>query len=286
MNLRNLRYFLAAYEAGSTVAAARLCHVTQPVISNAIGQLEEELGTRLFSRQQRGMVPTAAAIRLFRLGGKLLADAQAIVETFQDASTHPRLSLRIYPTVNVGLVRKLLRHLRRELTHLEISVLDDRQAVVDAELTVQTCVGEGQHFVPLWEEAYVLAVPDDHPLAIKEEVSLLDLHGVAFIERTQCELSGQWHQGLSQFKVVPEVRARVQSEEWAMGLVAAGVGVTITPLHAADRRDGVVVRGDVPELQAVRRVIGLACERVPQEGTLAEGLRVCEPWARGMALVV
>ena len=79
MNLRNLRYFCSAFEAGSTVAAARLCHVTQPVISNAIAQLEEELGTQLFTRQQRGLVPTAEGVRLFRLGGKLLADAQAIV---------------------------------------------------------------------------------------------------------------------------------------------------------------------------------------------------------------
>jgi DNA-binding transcriptional LysR family regulator len=61
MNLRNLRYFCAAYEAGTTVAAARQCHVTQPVISNAIAQLEEELGTRLFTRQQRGLLPTAAS---------------------------------------------------------------------------------------------------------------------------------------------------------------------------------------------------------------------------------
>lgn len=282
MHLRNLRYFCAAYEAGSTVAAARLCHVTQPVISNAIAQLEEELATRLFTRQQRGMVPTAAAVRLFRLGGKLLADAQAIVETFQDTATHPRLSLCVHPTVSMAHVQNLLRHLRRELTHLEVSVSDTATSV-DAELTSQGCVAEGRHFQPLWEEQYALLVPREHPLAVKEDISLRDLNGVAFIERTQCELASYWHAGLSQFQVVPDVRARVGSQEWAIGLVAAGVGVTIAPLHPMDRHDDLVVRHDLPELQGARRMVGLACDRHPQ-GTLADVLRVCEPWARALPL--
>lgn len=278
MNLRNLRYFCAAYEAGSTVAAARLCHVTQPVISNAIAQLEDELGTQLFTRQQRGLVPTAAGIRLFRLGGKLLADAQAIVETFQDASTHPRLSLRIHPTVSVTHVQRLLRHLKEELTHLELSLHTDADVPVDAELTSQTCVAPGRHFMPLWEEQYALLVPREHPLAVKEQVTLADLHGAAFIERTQCELAAHWHAGLAHSQVVPDVRARVDSQEWAIGLVAAGVGVTIAPLHPLDRHHEVVVRRDVAELQSARRVVGLACDAA-SSGTLARVLRACEPWA-------
>src|SRR5690606_12918520 len=180
MNLRNLRYFCTAYEAGSTVAAARLCHVTQPVISNAIAQLEEELGARLFTRQQRGLVPTAAGVRLFGLGGRLLADAQAILESFQDASTHPHLRLRIHPTVSVAHVQRLLRHLQSELVHLQLHIdSGEADAPVDAELTSQTCVAPGRHFQPLWEEQYVLLVPPGHPLAVEETLGLADLHGVA-----------------------------------------------------------------------------------------------------------
>lgn len=284
MNLRNLKYFCAAYEAGSTVAAARLCHVTQPVISNAIAQLEEELGTRLFTRQQRGLEPTAAAIRLFRLGGKLLADADAIVETFQDAASHPHLSLRIHATVSVAHVQKLLRHLKRELTHLELSVQDEGQAA-DVELTSQGCAGEGRAFLPLWEEQYALLVPGDHPLAVQEDISLADLNGVAFIERTQCEMASYWNAGLSQFKVTPDVRARVDSQEWALGLVAAGVGVTMAPLHPLDRLEGIVVRHDLAELQGACRQVGLAYEpRAGESGTLADVLRACEPWARALAV--
>lgn len=281
MNLKNLRYFCAAFEAGSTVAAARQCHVTQPVISNAVAQLEEELGVRLFTRHQRGLVPTPAAQRLFRLGGKLLADAQALVETFQDGASHPRLSLCIHPSISIEHARRLLRHIKREISTLAVSVPRDGQPA-DAELMASTCAPAGHAFLPLWEEQYVLVVPPEHPLAIQESVGLLDLHGVDFVDRTHCEMAAAWHAGLGQINVVPDVRAHTQSEEWALGLVAAGVGVTIAPVHAVHRRSDVVIRGDVAELQHVKRTVGLAYAPSPK-GVLADVLRVCESASLGVA---
>lgn len=282
MNLRALRYFCAACETRSTVAAARQCHVTQPVISNAIAQLEEELGAVLFTRQARGLTPTPAGLRLYRQGGKLLADASAIVESFQDAGGRPRLALRIHPALDTAHVARLLRHLRRELVPLELTVLEQEGAAADGppadlDVTVESCVPAGHTFVALWEEHYVLAVPPEHPLAVQEQVSLRDLHGAAFVDRLHCELAAHWHAGLSQHHIVPDVRARVRSEEWAMGLVAAGVGVTIAPLHGGRARPGVVVRRDVAELQSVMRRVGLAFPGVAQ-GTVAEVVRVCSPW--------
>ena len=58
MDLRSLRYFCAAAEAGSLTAAAERCHVAQPSISNAVAQLEQEFALRLFSRSKRGVTLT------------------------------------------------------------------------------------------------------------------------------------------------------------------------------------------------------------------------------------
>ena len=53
MNLIHLRYFVELSRTGSyTQAARRLC-ITQPSLSHAMAQLEEELGTELFRRQGR-----------------------------------------------------------------------------------------------------------------------------------------------------------------------------------------------------------------------------------------
>lgn len=257
LSLRSLRYFCAAYEERSTVGAARVCHVTQPAISAAIAQLEEELGVRLFLRQQRGLAPTPAAQRLYRLGGKLLADSQAIAASFRDTAGDPPLALRILPAVSLESTRQLLRRWRRQMPRLQLTVAGPEEPA-DVELTSDACAAEGTNFVALWEERYVLAVPEEHPLAVQEAVGLADLHGVAFIERTHCEMHAAWQAAMGRGEVVPDVRARVDNEEWALGLVSAGVGVTIAPLHAATQREGVVLRTDVAELQQYRRSVGLA----------------------------
>lgn len=277
MHLRNLRYFCAAYEERSTVGAARACHVTQPVISGAIAQLEEELGVRLFLRQQRGLAPTAAAQRLYRLGGKLLADAEAISESFRDSTLNPQFALRVLPALSIEHTRRLLQQLRREIPHLALRLPDEGQPC-DATLTADHCADPSAAFLALWEETYALVVPHDHPLAVKESITLDDLHHVAFIERSHCEMQQTWQTAMGQHKVVPDVRARAESEEWALGLVAAGVGVTIAPLHALAAAPGLVVRGDVAVLQGFKRTIGLAYHP-PETGTLADVLRVCRRWA-------
>ncbi len=276
LSLRNLRYFCAAFEERSTVAAARLCFVTQPAISSAIGQIEEELSVRLFLRQHRGLVPTPAAQRLYRLARKLLADTDAISASFRQGESLP-FALRVLPSLSLAQTERLLRQLRRDIPLLALSLPED-ESPADAELTAATCADEGSEFVTLWEEPYVLLVPEDHPLAVKETLQLADLHQQPFVERSHCEMSDSWQAALGRDTVLPEVRARVHSEEWALGLVAAGVGVTIAPLHAAQARPGVVVRDDCAELTGFRRSVGLAFH-APATGTLAQVVAASQRWA-------
>lgn len=276
LSLRNLRYFCAAFEERSTVGAARVCFVTQPAISSALAQIEEELQVRLFLRQHRGLQPTPAAQRLYRLARKLLADTEAISASFRQGDEQP-FALRVLPSLGVEHTGRLLRQLRRDIPALALTLPDD-EAPADAALTAAPCAEEGSEFVALWEEQYVLLVPEEHPLAVKQALQLADLHGQPFVERTHCELSDSWQAALGRGAVQPEVRARVHSEEWAQGLVAAGVGVTIAPLHAVQPRPGVVVRDDCAELREVRRHIGLAFH-APATGTLQQVLAACQRWA-------
>src|SRR5699024_11482973 len=60
LNLKQLPYFIAIAETGSLSAAARRTGVSQPTISDYLHELEHELGTPLFERRQRRMLPTEA----------------------------------------------------------------------------------------------------------------------------------------------------------------------------------------------------------------------------------
>lgn len=276
MKLKNLSYFCAAFDERSTVGAARVCHVTQPAISSALTQLEEKLGVRLFVREQRGLRPTHAAQRLYRLASKLLADSVAIEASFRDTALAPKIALRIQPSVSLAHTQRLLRQLRRELTNLEIRVVDAEQEA-DLTLTAEVCTEPGSAFIALWSETYALIVPDDHPLAVQEQIELSDLHEVAFIERSHCELASAWQAFTGDTRFQPRIQARTNSEEWALGLVAAGVGVTIAPVHAITSLEGVVLRHDLKALQGLSRAVGIAYH-APASGHLADVLGVCQRW--------
>lgn len=97
-------------------------------------------------------------------------------------------------------------------------------------------------------------------------------------------MSDTWQAALGRGAVLPEVRARVHSEEWAQGLVVAGLGMTIVPLHAVQARPGIVVRDDCAELREVRRSIGLAFH-APATGTLEQVLASCQRWALSFTAV-
>lgn len=64
MDSRQLRYFAAIHDSGSLSAAAEREHVAVSALSYHLANLESELGTPLFERAPRGMVPTAAGVRL------------------------------------------------------------------------------------------------------------------------------------------------------------------------------------------------------------------------------
>ena len=71
MELREIEYLLTIYETGSIRGAAERLMIAQPSLSQFLSQYESELGTKLFLRTSRGVVPTPA-------GEIFLADARKI----------------------------------------------------------------------------------------------------------------------------------------------------------------------------------------------------------------
>ena len=89
MNLKQLPYFIAIAETGSLSAAARQAEVSQPAISGYLQDLERELGTPLFVRSHRRMVPTEAGTVYLDMARQVL-DLQARTHTMILARHNPR----------------------------------------------------------------------------------------------------------------------------------------------------------------------------------------------------
>jgi DNA-binding transcriptional LysR family regulator len=112
-------------------------------------------------------------------------------------------------------------------------------------------INADEHFIPLWTDRYVAALPPAHPLTLKDRLRTADFAGVAMIDRCYCEQSEFFNRSA----LPRETVAIAESEDWAMALVAAGVGVAIVPEGVARANPEVVVREiDVD----VKRQVGLA----------------------------
>ncbi|MGF6309488.1 DNA-binding transcriptional LysR family regulator [Bradyrhizobium sp. i1.8.4] len=112
-------------------------------------------------------------------------------------------------------------------------------------------INAGEHFIPLWSERYVAALPPSHPLTLKETLRTTDFAGVPMIDRCHCEQQEFFKRTSPPRKPV----AIAESEEWAMALVAAGVGIAIVPEGVARGNPDVAMRAiDID----VTRQVGLA----------------------------
>ena len=249
MDIRELRYFAAVYRERNLTAAARTCFVSQPSISTAITNLEAELGTTLFIRHKKGVAPTASAEQFHALARRIIDETDAARSLFRKPSTRTNLTLGLMRTLDVPRTIALLKPLTVRSDIALRLVGHDEPA--DARIISKSMLGDDEHFVPLWSERYVAALPPSHPLTLKERLRAADIAEFPMIDRCHCEQSVFFGR-LAQRR---QSAAIAQSEDWAMALVAAGVGIAIVPEGVAKGHPDVAIR----EIEVkIRREVGLA----------------------------
>jgi DNA-binding transcriptional LysR family regulator len=250
MDLRELVYFIAVYEERSVTAAARRCFISQPSVSASIASLEHELDAKLFLRHRKGATPTAAAERVYPMARRLVDDAAALKTAFRARETVERVSVGLMPSLDVERTRELLAAMTRARgVSLEVVGEDER---CDLRVVSKTLVRKGETFTPLWSERFVVALPSTHPLAARSELRSSDLAGEKVVERCHCEHARHFARGRRRLQTAAVAR----SEEWALALVSAGVGIAIVPEGSVrdDARVAIRALSDVN----VSRQVGLA----------------------------
>ena len=249
MDIRELRYFAAVYRARNLTAAARACFVSQPSISTAITNLEAELGTTLFIRHKKGVAPTASAEQFHALARRIIDEADAARSLFRKPATRTTVTLGLMRTLDVPRTIALLKPLTAR-TDIALRLVGSDEGA-DAGIISKSMLRADEHFVALWSERYVAALPPSHPLTLKDRLRTADLAGAAMIDRCHCEQSEFFGRAAQR----RQSAAIAQSEDWAMALVAAGVGIAIVPEGVAKGNPDVAVR----EIEVkVRREVGLA----------------------------
>ena len=275
MELRHLRYFLAvAEERHMTRAAARL-GLQQPPLSQQIRALENELGTKLFTRLPRGVELTPAGEAFLEeaqsvLGGveraTLRARAAAMgqrgrisIGLTTSASLHPGVTrtLRVYANSHAAISLDLHANSAAGLTEALL-----REEVHVAVMRAAVARPLDLIFKELAQENMLMALPAGHHLVsgkgsdVNAPIALRALAGERLILVRRHAAPGMYGNVVDACHKAgfePLIIAEVEQMLTSMNLVAAGVGISLVPASIREiRQEGIVYRPilDAPSLVA------------------------------------
>jgi DNA-binding transcriptional LysR family regulator len=237
MDLYQIRYFMAIVETGGFTKAAERLFVSQPSLSAGIKKLEQELGVTLFERGGRRAVITTAGKFFLEKATIILHEYEATLRKLKEFQQQPTLRLGTLRTIRIKTLAELLCTFQRQHPNVLFELLDGtipslrgrlESGDIDLAITILEDA-DPQTSLPLFQQRRVLAVSKSHPLAQRSSVRLADLHAQAFIQRSHCELYSETEQLLESRAIRSPIVYRADHEEWAIALVAAGLGITIMP---------------------------------------------------------
>ena len=263
MDLRSLQYFIAVYEKNSFSAAAKVCFVAQPSISSAVAQLEQQLAAQLFQRHARGVTPTTRGKKLYPLAKKLLGQADAIKNVFSEESVKRPFDLGVTKGLGVRRMSALLKDFTASQPNMELTLVPHTENC-DAKIIIKEELKENDKYLSLWQEDYVLALPYNHVLSLKESINIQDLDCLPFIQRTPCSAWNDLNDTLTLAGISVDIRAKIQTIDYALGLVSAGLGCALVPAHPEILAKSDIAYRHITSLCLTREII-LAYQNVSSE---------------------
>lgn len=236
--ISGLRVVREAARTESFTRAAERLGYTQSAISRQITLMEQAAGQALFERRARGVRLTAAGRIVVRHADTVLDVLDTAREELRTPLPPSRIRIGAFPTANAALVPRAIAAATQRYPGSEITLREGtspgllsalRRGRLDlAVLSGLLDPAEGVNIVPLLEDSLYLAVPLGHPLAGRGAVTIPELRDERWItgsDDSRTTLLGAWN--TAGWQPIIAYTAR----DWAakLGLVAAGLGVTIVP---------------------------------------------------------
>ncbi|WP_028550535.1 cidABC operon transcriptional activator CidR [Paenibacillus sp. UNC451MF] len=241
MDMRHLQYFLEVAHWKSFTKAAQALYITQPTISKMIKNLEEELGVILFDR-------IGKRIELTDAGAVLLTQAQHIVKSFDDMTSHldelmkvkrGRIRIGLPPMVGSNFFPRVIGKFREEYPGITLQLFEDGSKKVESEVGA----GEldiGVILLPTNDELFesfsfvkqrlMLVVHPSHPLAESKEASLIDLKDDSFLLfHEDFALHDRIIEECERLGFIPDVVYKSSQWDFISEMVAANLGIALLP---------------------------------------------------------
>lgn len=240
----------------TTMAAARALGMSQPAVSNALRQIEQQSGLALFERINNRLFPTEAARLIEEESAPLFAIHEALERRLADLREDKISRLHILSTPPLGhvvLPRALARFVarrKRVRCYLHVRELDDVIAAVEnGSADLGFGLGLSPHpaleMVPLFQGEMVCVCRPDHPLASRTVVTPADLDGETSLVALEAEMrmGAAIRHAFAEAQTPCPISIETRYCETACALAAAGLGAAIVdPFSPAARPELLVKR--------------------------------------------
>jgi LysR family carnitine catabolism transcriptional activator len=240
MNLstRQLKAFLALAQHRNFTRAAEQSHLSQPAFSSLIRSLEKDAGVRLFDRDTRKVVLTAAGRRFEASAQRLLTEMNAAICELREGSVvGGSVAIAAMPSLSARALPPVIARLHQDEPGLSLALIDAlpeqclamvRSAQVDFALTTIGRLSAEFATEPFCTDEFHLVCRSDHPLAQRESVDVGELVDYPFVHFSQAtrlrqQIDASVHP--RQMNAVLEIE-RLES---VRGMVESGAGISLVP---------------------------------------------------------
>jgi LysR family hydrogen peroxide-inducible transcriptional activator len=250
MEFHQLRYVCAVADTGSFSRAAERCQVAQPSLSQQVLKLEEDLGARLFDRLGRSIRITEAGRAFLPHARSILEQMEAARSSVAEKNTGARgsVAVGVIPTIAPYLMPRYTAAFAKKFPDAKLRIVEEttpilieglRDLSIDIAVLALPLRHKDLEFFPIRTEPLFAALPKDDPRAASESLALKNLRGESFVMLRD----GHCFRDLSiatctHARVTPNIAFESDQFSSVLGMVAAGVGISLVPEMAIDRDAG------------------------------------------------
>ena len=299
VDLRHLEAFVAAARHSSFTRAARTLNVSQPAFTVQIRQLESALGVRLLDRNTRSVQLTQIGQDLAPVLERILRELEALLHSTRSLSTAAAgyVAVAALPSLSATILPRIVEAFRKENPAISIHLRD----AVGIRVAAMVRAGEADfgfgslssadpelEFTPLFKDRLVAIFGPETPFGRRRALSLADLAQQPLIlmdrESTVRTVVDRALASIGHY-APPAFEASYMST--ALGMVKAGLGVTILPESVLEMEDNRDLDFRPIQKPALDRDVGILMKRgrslAPAAAALVDAVRKeCKSRARGV----
>jgi LysR family transcriptional regulator, hydrogen peroxide-inducible genes activator len=293
LSVRQLQYAVAVADTLGFHKAAARCHVSQPTLSAQVLKLEEVLGVKLFERDRKRVLVTAAGQELVLRARRVLVELNDLLRTAERAREPFTGTLRVgvIPTIAPYLLPDVTPAVRKAYPKLALVFREEKTADVVRELAEGTLdaglvaleaeIGDVAR-AEIARDPFVAALPNGHPLARKKRLAVSDLESEPVLLLDEGHCFRQQALALCAKAGTKETDLRATSLATLAQMVSSGAGITLLPSLAVsveNRRGQLEIRPFVKP--APGRTLALVWRpQSPLGGALTELAKILRVAAR------